>query len=100
MTISLTPELEQAMRRAARRPNCSVSRLARDAIEALPPEGYRRTADLAEQHADLCLGATDASVIAAAERLGAKSIVTLDRKHFSVVHPKHVDAFELLPELD
>jgi uncharacterized protein len=46
---------------------------------------------------DLRLGASDASVIAAAERLKIKQIATLDRRHFSVIRPAHVEAFELLP---
>jgi predicted nucleic acid-binding protein len=43
------------------------------------------------------LGATDASVIALAERLGIGTIATLDRRHFTVVRPRHVGAFTPLP---
>jgi predicted nucleic acid-binding protein len=43
------------------------------------------------------LGAVDASVIAAAERLGVREVATLDRRHFAAVRPQHVDAFTLLP---
>ena len=46
---------------------------------------------------DMPLGTVDASVIAVAERLKVKHIATLDRKHFTVVKPAHVEAFELLP---
>jgi uncharacterized protein len=35
-------------------------------------------------------------VIAIAERLGQSEIATLDRRHFSVVRPAHVDAFLLV----
>jgi len=56
-----------------------------------------RMAELAERYADLGLGGTDASVVAIAERLGIDKIATLDRRHFSVVRPRHVDAFTLLP---
>jgi hypothetical protein len=35
--------------------------------------------------------------MAAAERLGVSTIATLDRRHFSVVRPRHVETFELLP---
>ena len=31
----------------------------------------------------------------AAERLGVTAIATTDRRHFSVVRPAHVEAFEL-----
>ncbi len=43
------------------------------------------------------LGATDASVVAIAERLGIDTIATLDRRHFTVVRPAHIEAFTLLP---
>ena len=56
-----------------------------------------RMAELVGQYADLGLGGIDASVVAIAERLGVVKIATLDRRHFSVVRPAHVDAFTLLP---
>lgn len=59
---------------------------------------YRRMAELVGQYADLPLGTTDASLIAVAERLRAAEIATLDRRHFTVVRPRHLDAFRLLPE--
>ncbi|PVC89468.1 hypothetical protein DBP19_20775 [Streptomyces sp. CS090A] len=43
------------------------------------------------------LGAVDASVIAVAERYGVKRVATLDRRHFTVVKPRHVPALTLLP---
>ncbi|MFJ4090537.1 type II toxin-antitoxin system VapC family toxin [Kitasatospora sp. NPDC089913] len=57
-----------------------------------------RMAELVEIYADFPLGATDASVIAVAERLGLTEIATLDRRHFSVVRPLHTSAFHLLPD--
>ncbi len=56
-----------------------------------------RIAELTGAYRDLPLGAVDASVVATAERLGEHSLATLDRRHFSVVRPRHVEAFELLP---
>jgi predicted nucleic acid-binding protein len=53
--------------------------------------------ELVEQYADFPLGGTDASVIALAERLDAPVIVSLDRRHFGAVAPRHRAAFELLP---
>jgi uncharacterized protein len=58
-----------------------------------------RMAQLVRQYADLRLGASDASTVALAERLGLVEIATLDRRHFSVVRPAHCSAFTLLPEL-
>lgn len=54
-------------------------------------------AELIETYADLRLGTVDASVIATAERLGAPKVATLDRRHFTVVRPGHVESFELVP---
>jgi predicted nucleic acid-binding protein len=64
----------------------------------LLPEDFARMADLVRQYADLRLGTTDASVIALAERLGVTHAATLDRRHFSVVRPSHIDALTLLPD--
>jgi hypothetical protein len=35
--------------------------------------------------------------VSLAERLKIRQIATLDHRHFSVVKPVHVEAFELLP---
>jgi uncharacterized protein len=56
-----------------------------------------RISELVETYADLPLGTVDASVIALAERLGLPAVATLDHRHFSIVRPRHVPAFELLP---
>ncbi|MFQ5704601.1 MAG: type II toxin-antitoxin system VapC family toxin [Gemmatimonadales bacterium] len=57
----------------------------------------RRAAELTETYGDTPLGFVDASVVAIAERLGAVTILTTDRRHFSVVRPTHAPAFELVP---
>ena len=57
-----------------------------------------RMAELVAAYRDLPLGTVDASVIAAAERLGETEIATLDRRHFSIVRPRHAKALRLLPE--
>jgi len=58
---------------------------------------YARMADLVVTYGNLPLGTTDASVLALAERLNLTDIATLDRRHFTVVRPNHVDALTLLP---
>jgi predicted nucleic acid-binding protein len=55
------------------------------------------TRHLVRQYASLPLGGTDACVAAIAERWQAKQVSTVDRRHFNLVRPKHVPAFELLP---
>jgi predicted nucleic acid-binding protein len=66
-------------------------------VEGPSGEDFSRMAELVEKYADFPLGGTDASVIALAERLQAPIIVTLDRRHFTAVVPRHREAFELLP---
>ena len=65
--------------------------------EAPEQADYARAADLVERYANLPLGTTDALVVAVAERLGVVEVATLDRRDFSVVRPRHIGAFVLLP---
>lgn len=53
---------------------------------------------LQTQYEDLRLGVVDASVLALTERLGEPKLATLDRRHFGVMRPSHVDALHLLPD--
>ncbi|MHB2022060.1 MAG: hypothetical protein ACYCO3_01820 [Mycobacteriales bacterium] len=39
----------------------------------------------------------EASIVAVAERLNLTELATLNRRDFTVVRPRHVDAFTLLP---
>lgn len=66
-------------------------------IEGPSGDDLARMAELVDQYQDFPLGGTDASVVALAERLQAPAIITLDRRHFAVVRPRHRDTFELLP---
>ena len=58
---------------------------------------WMRIAELVARYRDLPLGTVDASVVALAERLAVRTVATLDRRHFTVVRPKHVAVFDLLP---
>lgn len=66
-------------------------------VEAPAPADWARIAELVSRYGDFPLGGTDASVIALSERLGTETIVTLDRRHFSAVRPKHCEALTLIP---
>lgn len=66
-------------------------------LEAPSGADLERMSELVERYADFPLGGTDASVVALAERLDAGVIVTLDRRHFGAVRPRHRESFELLP---
>ena len=66
-------------------------------VEDLRQGDYARIRELRTRYADLALGFTDAAVVAVAERYDERRLVSLDRRHFGVVRPRHVPAFELLP---
>ena len=71
--------------------------LSETAIDAPLPEDWARISELVEKYASLPLGGTDASVVALAERLATETIITLDRRDFGAVRPRHCKAFHLLP---
>ncbi len=75
-----------------------LSGLAELQVEAPAPWEWERIAELVDQYARFPLGGTDASVVALAERFETDLVVTLDRRHFSVVSPRHCERFHLLPE--
>lgn len=66
-------------------------------IENLSDRDLERAVELADQYADSGLGLVDASIAAIAERLNVRQILTLDRRHFGMLRPRHCPAFELVP---
>lgn len=64
-------------------------------VADLPMLGYRRVADLNKQFEDLALGFVDAAIIAIAEDLKVRRIVTSDRRHFAPLATHF--SLELLP---
>jgi predicted nucleic acid-binding protein len=72
--------------------------LAKSDVAAPGPDDWRRIAELVMRYADFPLGGTDASVVALAERLDTDIVITLDRRHFSAVRPRHCQSLRLLPE--
>jgi predicted nucleic acid-binding protein len=66
-------------------------------IQAPASSDWKRIGELVEKYGDFPLGGTDASVIALAERLETDIVITLDRKHFGAVRPRHKRALRLLP---
>jgi uncharacterized protein len=67
-------------------------------VEPVEPPDWMRIEELVDQYADLPLGVVDASVVAACERLGAETLASLDRRHFSIVRPRHCEALRLVPD--
>lgn len=64
--------------------------------ESVAAGDWMRIAELVAAYRTLPLGTADASVIAAAERLGVREIATFDRRHFTVVRSK-LGELTLLP---
>lgn len=67
-------------------------------VEDLLPQDYRRVRELCDRYADSDIGFVDAAVLAVVERLNETKLATLDRRHFGLLRPRHVDALRLLPE--
>lgn len=65
--------------------------------ESLQLEDFDRAVAVMERYADLPLGFVDASVVAVAERVDARDVLTTDRRHFGVVRPRHARGFRLVP---
>lgn len=81
-----------------------LSALLRDigigAYELAPLEAadYERVVEICDRYADADIGFVDAAVLSIVERLGEPKLATLDRRHFGLLRPSHVQALALLPE--
>ena len=60
-------------------------------------DDLERATDLLEQYADSKIDFVDCAVVAIAERLNISRILTVDRRDFSILRPRHISAFEILP---
>ena len=66
-------------------------------LEPFTVADLRRSRELIDQYRTLDLGLADASVIASAERVGTRRILTVDHRHFRVVRAADGKPFTLLP---
>ncbi len=58
---------------------------------------YTRVRELCDRYADTDIGFVDAAVFAIVERLNESKLATLDRRHFSLLRPRHRASIDLLP---
>ncbi len=82
-------------------------RVARSFLEALIDGSFQyllvelididRAVKIMARYQDIPLGLVDASLVALAERHQINRILTLDRRHFSIVRPEGIKYFEFLP---
>jgi hypothetical protein len=67
-------------------------------VEKFDAADLRAASDVMERYADLKLGLTDASIVVLAQRCRTDRVLTLDRRHFTVLRPlSNADSFTLLP---
>lgn len=57
----------------------------------------KRAAEILEQYADSKIDFVDAVIMAIAERLNVRRILTVDRRDFGMFRPKHCEFFEIVP---
>jgi predicted nucleic acid-binding protein len=99
VAVTVIPEAAYLMRKrlgAAVETRFAESLAASEiAVENLTQRDIVRCAELL--HIYDFLGFVDASIVAIAERLKLRALVTTDRRDFARVRPTHVAAFQLLP---
>lgn len=66
-------------------------------LENMTRTDLGRASDIVAQYADARVGLVDASIVAMAERLDIRRVLTLDRRHFAMFRPSHCSAFDVLP---
>ncbi|MEO1134330.1 MAG: PIN domain-containing protein [Cyanobacteria bacterium J06639_1] len=66
-------------------------------LEPLKPTDLDRVCEIERQYADCKLDFVDAAIMAIAERKNITTVLTLDRRDFSIVRPRHCESFEILP---
>ena len=66
-------------------------------LACLDSDDLGEAAGLVERYADHRIGVTDASIVVLAERYKTDRILTLDRRHFSVLRQRTGRPFTILP---
>jgi len=66
-------------------------------LETITQEDLQRVNEILQRYADSHLDFVDATVVAIAERRNITRILTLDRRDYTMIRPKHCPYFELLP---
>jgi len=60
-------------------------------------EDLERAADVLAKYADARVDFVDCVIVAMAERLNIRRIMTVDRRHFTLFKPRHCEYFEIAP---
>src|SRR5690349_19034631 len=68
-------------------------------IENFIDSSHIMVRELCSQYPDSEIGFVDAAVLAVVERLNEPKLATIDRRHFRMLRPRHVEVLGLLPAL-
>lgn len=76
-----------------------ISGLSKSEFDLLSPssDDFERAGEIIRKYNDANSDFVDACIFAMAERLNISTVMTVDRRHFSVFRPSHCEAFEILP---
>ena len=66
-------------------------------LATIDADDLATAAEVVERYRDLDLGITDASIVVLADRYRTNTILTLDRRHFTVLRPLAGGRFKLVP---
>ncbi|HEV8237771.1 MAG TPA: PIN domain-containing protein [Thermoanaerobaculia bacterium] len=66
-------------------------------LEPFTDADVSRVRELVERYRDLDIGVADAAVVATAERLNTRTILTVDKRHFRALRHRNGSAFVLWP---
>lgn len=66
-------------------------------LESIQKSDLLRVSEILDTYADSKLDFVDATIVAISERLNISQILTLDRRDFSIIRPKHCAHFDILP---
>lgn len=99
--VTVLPEicylLDSRLGRAATRQFLTRLQSGPMPVEQVTKADLARVSAILEQYADTRMDFVDATLVALAERLDVTCILTIDRRHFRIVRPRHCAAFEILP---
>ena len=66
-------------------------------LATIDADDLATAAEVVERYRDLDIGITDASIVVLADRYRTNTILTLDRRHFTVLRPLAGGRFTLVP---
>ena len=101
LPISVLPEicylLASRVNHAAMRQFLQQLTKSETILEAIDYADLKRVNEILQQYSDSRLDFVDATIVAIAERRNITRILSLDRRDYTMIRPKHCPFFELLP---